>query len=105
MTFSSSTAHKSYEPTTAIKLFYHVLGEEETAKKRETLSDSVEEIEVPEFVVDELLRELKQSTLMLPLSARTVQGWIVGLLERYVVDKIEEPATKRLSTRPTKRRK
>lgn len=79
----SSTINSSSEPVTAIKLFYHILGEEETVKKRETLSDTVEEIEVPDFVVDEILKVLKRNTAILPASARKIAGWEVGFLERF----------------------
>ena len=82
VTFSSTTVSSS-RPLTATKLFYHILGEEETCQKSASLSDSIEEIEVPDFVVDGILKALKESTTMLPVSARKIAGWEVGFLERF----------------------
>jgi hypothetical protein len=62
-----------------MKVFWKVVTEKEAAK----LVDTVEEVPLPSEAIMEISKCLRDSTLMLPPSARKFQGWDVGLLERW----------------------
>ena len=49
----------------------------------ETQSVSFEELQLPSNIMQELRRDLQASNTILPDSARTLQQWCVGLLDRY----------------------
>jgi hypothetical protein len=72
------------DPTRSVKIFY----------KRQTWrplqpgepeSASVDDVEFPVQLFGELERGLEESQQMLPPTARSFQGWNVGLLERFDV--------------------
>lgn len=81
--FSSSIAspHRS-DPTRAMKVFY----KKQTwrpIRPGEVESASVEDVEFPEGLFEEVGRALWESKTVLPVGARQFQGWDVGLLERF----------------------
>jgi len=64
-----------------MKIFYQL-----TDRPQELLdenSTSLEELVIPEPALEEFGQTLKESTEILPQSARTFQEWQVGLLDRY----------------------
>ena len=64
-----------------MKIFYRTVSDPPT--KTETASDSkIEELQLPQYVISQLLLDLEASTNVLPQSARTHQIWTIGLLER-----------------------
>lgn len=65
-----------------MKIFYkHVVD----AQVKEKLLDdaAVEEISLPENVMEELVGVLGESNALLPGSVRRFQEWDVGILDRY----------------------
>lgn len=69
------------EPRRCMKIFYRTVSD--PASKSDTMSDSkVEELQLPQYVIRQLLLDLKVSTNILPQSARAHQNWTIGLLER-----------------------
>jgi hypothetical protein len=86
--FSSSIQeNKRSDPTRAMKIFY----ERKTwapLKAGEVEESSVEDVEFPAPLYEELDRVLRDSRMVLPESARRFQGWDVGLLERFDVGKM-----------------
>lgn len=69
------------EPRRSMKIFYRTVSDPTT--KTETTADSkIEEMPLPQYVIRQLLLDLKVSTNVLPQSARTHQSWTIGLLER-----------------------
>lgn len=48
-------------------------------------SASIEDVEFPDELFEELKKGLEQSQELLPPTARKFQGWDVGLLERFDV--------------------
>lgn len=81
--FSSSTPSKNRtDPTRSMKVFYEKktwrplqLGEPESA--------SMEDVEFPEELFEELGIALERSQRVLPSTARKWKGWEVGLLQRF----------------------
>ena len=64
-----------------MKIFYRTVTD--PATKSETTSDSkIEDLQLPQYVIRQLLLDLKVSTNVLPQSARSHQLWTIGLLER-----------------------
>ncbi|KAF2792235.1 hypothetical protein K505DRAFT_326309 [Melanomma pulvis-pyrius CBS 109.77] len=81
---SPSPSTPRRDPTRAMKVFYQhqtfalpKAGEQESA--------SIEDVEFPGGLYEELERGLRESGGLLPVSARQFQGWEVGLLERFDV--------------------
>jgi hypothetical protein len=68
-------------PHIGMKIFYKPL--DNPRKPLEEQSDSVEELFIPAPVLDEFIALLKESTMLLPQSARKFQEWSVGLVDRY----------------------
>lgn len=62
-----------------MKILYRTVAEPFTLLKR---SMKVEEFELPESILSTLRLNLSESSMMLPTSARTVQEWSVGMLNR-----------------------
>lgn len=87
--FSSSIGEEGRsDPTRAIKVFY----EKKTWRPLsagEVEESSVEDVEFPLELFEELERGLRENQKVLPESARRFQGWDVGLLERFDVGEIE----------------
>jgi hypothetical protein len=72
------------DPTRSVKIFY----KKQTwqpLQPGEPESASVDDVEFPTQLFHELERGLKESQQMLPPTARSFQGWNVGLLERFDV--------------------
>jgi hypothetical protein len=68
-------------PHIGMKIFYKSL--DDPQKLLEEQSNSVEELFIPAPVLEEFMALLKESTTLLPHSARNFQEWSVGLLDRY----------------------
>jgi hypothetical protein len=64
-----------------MKIFYQPVDDPQKLLKEQ--SNSVEELYLPSSILQEFMTMLKQSTMLLPQSARNFQEWCVGLLERY----------------------
>ncbi len=64
-----------------MKLFWKVLSPEEDQKMRDNVG--VEDLDLPIDAVEELMRDLRLSAVLLPPSARKFREWDVGLLERW----------------------
>jgi hypothetical protein len=72
------------DPTRAMKIFY----EKKTwalLRPGEVEDASVEDVEFPLELYEELERVLEGSRMVLPESARTFKGWEVGLVKRFDV--------------------
>ncbi|TKA64041.1 hypothetical protein B0A49_09871 [Cryomyces minteri] len=85
--FSSSYLIKSRkEPTRAMKVFWQPLSPRSEHQSHGALTQenlSVEEIELPFKAFRTLTQRLEFTARLLPLSARKLQEWNVGLLERF----------------------
>ena len=68
-------------PHVGMKIFYQSVHDPQKLLKEQ--SNSVEELYLPSSILQEFMTTLKQSTTLLPQSARNFQEWCVGLLERY----------------------
>lgn len=68
-------------PHVGMKIFYQSVDDPQKLLKEQ--SNSVEELYLPSSILQEFMTMLKQSTTLLPQSARNFQEWCVGLLERY----------------------
>jgi hypothetical protein len=83
--FSSSiTTPGRLDPTRTMKVFY----QKQTwqpLKPGEPESASIEDVEFPEDLYEELDKALELSQRLLPPTAKKFQGWDVGLLERFEV--------------------
>jgi hypothetical protein len=81
--FSSSIPSTGrQDPTRSMKVFY----QKQTWKPLEPgepESASIEDVEFPEELFEELDRVLDESQKVLPPTARKFQGWDVGLLQRF----------------------
>lgn len=44
---------------------------------------SVDELQLPDYILKIMRRDLEASNILLPKSARTLQSWNVGLLDRF----------------------
>src|SRR5271156_993528 len=67
-------------PHIGMKIFYQSVDDPQKLLKEQ--SNSVEELCLPLPILQEFMTMLKQSTTLLPQSARNFQEWSVGLLER-----------------------
>lgn len=83
--FSSSIPTPNrLDPTRSMKIFY----QKQTwqpLKPGEAENASIEDVEFPGDLYNELDRALQQSQRLLPPTAKKFQGWDVGLLERFEV--------------------
>ena len=68
-------------PHIGMKIFYQSV--DDAQKLLDDQSNSVEEVYLPTPILDDFMTTLKQSTNLLPQSARTFKEWSVGLLDRY----------------------
>jgi hypothetical protein len=68
-------------PHIGMKIFYQSL--DDPQKLLDEQSNSVEELYIPTPILQEFMTMLRQSTSLLPQSARNFKEWSVGLLERY----------------------
>ena len=62
-----------------MKILYRIIAEPVTLLKQ---SIKIEEFELPENILSRLQMNLIESSMMLPTSARTIQEWSVGMLNR-----------------------
>lgn len=78
-----------------MKILWHVVNDEEEEKNetqmREFLTESDLKLETDEFT--KLTTSLKEKSLWIPEGARELQGWKVGLLERFTDDDLKQPIT------------
>jgi ubiquitin-protein ligase E3 D len=80
----SSSAGPSPEPIRTMKVLWH----DETGTEQENESDmkkflTESEINFSKDQMEQLLRALQTNSLWVPEGARELQGWKVGLLERF----------------------
>ena len=68
-------------PHVGMKIFYQSVDDPQKLLKEQ--SNLAEELYLPLPILQEFMTMLKQSTTLLPQSARNFQEWCVGLLERY----------------------
>lgn len=80
--YSSSLKHASNagDPRRAMKIFYQIVSE--PLRLLERSGSSVDELPLPDNAFRTLRADLKASTEILPKSARKLQQWDIGLLER-----------------------
>jgi hypothetical protein len=81
---SSAPSPGRQDPTRSVKVFY----KKQTwqpLQPGEPESASIDDVEFPAQLFEELGRGLAESQRMLPPTARRFQGWDVGLLERFDV--------------------
>lgn len=76
----SSTCETDGSPKRAMKILYRVVAD--PAKFLERNFAEADEIELPEQVLRDLQLNLKSSGMLLPSSARRLQDWEIGLLNR-----------------------
>jgi hypothetical protein len=72
------------DPTRSVKVFYQ-RQTWQPLKPGEPESASIEDVEFPQNLYEELDEALSGSQRLLPPTARKFQGWDVGLLERFEV--------------------
>ncbi len=63
-----------------MKILFHPVDDPYTTLDKQ--STKVEELQLPISILQELKLNLQASCKLLPKSARKIQGWDVGLLER-----------------------
>ena len=77
-----SASHVSNgRPRRAMKIYYKNLGNAVEVMK--TKQSVIEELSLPQSVLQQLEQDLKSSHAILPEPARKVQDWCVGLLDRF----------------------
>lgn len=70
------------ECTPAIKLLYQLISQEQADKMLEEITCDAQEINLPATAIDDVIRHLEESNLLLPSSERRLKDWKVGLLKR-----------------------
>jgi hypothetical protein len=82
----SSSAAPSSEPMRTMKVLWHTTDEEDEneSEMRKFLTES--ELKLRTNEVEELIRTLQTTSQWIPENARELQGWHVGLLERFTND-------------------
>lgn len=83
---AASTAAGTRGPGPAIKLLYKMVSRAEADRMLDSLTSDVQDVWLPGGEggsIDELLRALQASTLLLPNKERDFKGWKAGLLERW----------------------
>ncbi|KAJ4372165.1 hypothetical protein N0V83_003938 [Neocucurbitaria cava] len=81
--FSSSIpSPQRHDPTRSMKVFYQKQSWQ-PLKPGDPESATVEDVEFPQDLFEDLNRVLEQSQGLLPPTTRNFQGWDVGLLERF----------------------
>ncbi|KAI4278708.1 MAG: hypothetical protein LQ337_000817 [Flavoplaca oasis] len=78
MYFSSTLVPQS--PKQVMKLYYKTVHNPEELLAQQSLK--IDELQVPTKVFQDLYSDIKSSSQLLPIQARTFQEWAVGLLER-----------------------
>ena len=68
-------------PHIGMKIFYKPV--DDPQKLLEEQGNPLEELFIPPPILQEFITVLRESTDLLPQSARNFQEWSVGLLERY----------------------
>jgi ubiquitin-protein ligase E3 D len=77
--YSSSAVGQS---TLAIKLLYRLISQGQAEKMLEDINCDVQELSLPATAIEEVVRHLDESNLLLPGSERSLKDWKVGLLKR-----------------------
>ena len=75
-----SVYNKSTGPQRAMKILYRNISGPATLLEKQTMK--MEEVILPENIMSNLRSDLKSSTVMLPATARSLQEWNVGILNR-----------------------
>lgn len=65
-----------------MKVFYHTVTD--PSQILEGQSNKIEELRLPNYALQTLHADLKQSSNILPKSARTHREWSIGLLDRWL---------------------
>ena len=63
-----------------MKVLYHTISDLPTFLEKSNMK--IEELVLPGYILSTLRADLDSSNTMLPVSARTLQEWKVGLLNR-----------------------
>ena len=79
ISYSSSSAEGV--PKRAMKVLYQSVSDPSALLEKENLK--IEELRLPDDVLEILRTDLQASTLILPISARKLGDWDIALLERY----------------------
>lgn len=69
--------------TSAIKLLFKVIGEEEANGMLESFSSDAQDVSLPEHALESVVETLEHSNTIIPASDRAFQGWVVGLLGKW----------------------
>lgn len=64
-----------------MKILYQHIGNSQDLLEKQSIS--LEGLYLPAHVLESISRSLLESTALLPVSARKIQGWAVGLLDRF----------------------
>ena len=67
-----------------MKIFYQFISD--APKLLNEQNSTLEELFLPNSILEELISALKHSTELLPLSARSFKEWSIGLLDRFQND-------------------
>ena len=86
----SSSAAPSSEPIRTMKVLWHTTDEEDEneSEMRKFLTESQLELQTSE--AEELLRTLQSTCQWIPECARELQGWHIGLLERFTAEDLTQ---------------
>jgi len=80
MRYCSSVTTAS-QPKRAMKVMYQSV--KSPSKTIENSRSTVDEIQFPAQVLNQIQADLEKSNLMIPASARKLQEWHVGFLDRF----------------------
>ncbi len=75
-----STTARPGAPKRAMKILYKTASKPAAILEEQGMK--MEELQLPDYVLQVLQADLKASTEILPSSAKKLQDWTVGLLER-----------------------
>ena len=68
-----------------MKILYRTISDPISLLEKQSMK--IEEFTLPKHILSILQKNLRDSNAMLPLSARELQGWGVGILNRSAIDK------------------
>ena len=75
-----STTANLRDPIRAMKTLYQIVFDPSEVLEQEDMN--IEELQLPNYVLPTLLASLERSTDIMPIPARKLHEWNVGLLER-----------------------
>lgn len=64
-----------------MKILYEIVSNPLEILEKQT--SSVDELQLPHHILQAIRRDLEASTALLPISARKLHSWTVGLLDRF----------------------